>query len=94
MARHATRIAYLMITLFRYLQPHFPIKQKTAFEFLSYPFQPYTRTPEIQVNAVRSITRTTNQRPYKWTAVAGFTVNTDDLGLAGRQSYLEHAFCA
>ncbi len=39
----------------------------------------YARVHPIQVSAVRSITRTSNQRLYKWTAVAGFTVNTDRL---------------
>ncbi len=38
----------------------------------------HTRTP-IQENAVRSITRTTNQRPCKPTAVAGITINVDNL---------------
>ncbi len=38
----------------------------------------YTRVP-IQVNAVRSITRTTNQQPYQWTAIIGYTVNSDNL---------------
>ncbi len=37
-----------------------------------------TRTP-IQINAVRSITRRTNQRPWKPTAVAGITINVDNL---------------
>ncbi len=34
----------------------------------------HTRTP-IQVNAVRSIKRTLNQRPCKPTTVAGITIN-------------------
>ncbi len=54
----------------------------------------YTRTPPIRVNAAKSITRTTNQRPYKWTAVAGYTVNAESLTLVGRESYRAHAFCA
>ncbi len=38
----------------------------------------YTRAAPIQVKTLRSITRTTNQRPYKWTAVASFAVNTNN----------------
>ncbi len=36
----------------------------------------YTHAPPIQINAVRSVTRTTNQRPCKWTAVNADNLNT------------------
>ncbi len=54
----------------------------------------YTRVAPIQVNAIRSITRTTNQRQGKRIAVAGYTVNANNLTLVNRESYLAHAFCA
>ncbi len=54
----------------------------------------YACADPIQVNAVRSITRTTNQRQCKRTAIAGCTVNAENLGLVGRESYRAHAFCA
>ncbi len=54
----------------------------------------YTRAALIQVNAVRSITRTTNQRLCKRTTVARYAVNAENLKLVGRESYRAHAFCA
>ncbi len=54
----------------------------------------YTCAAPIQVNVVRSITRTTNQRQRKRTAITGYTVNAENMTHVGRESYRAHAFWA
>ncbi len=43
----------------------------------------YTRAAPIQINAVRSITRVSNQRQCMRTTAAGYTVNGENLTLVG-----------